>query len=59
MNHSSRLITCLSKPVKQGNDFYICLFSVGNIPAGAELSYDYGVSGLDWQKVNLVIITLI
>lgn len=52
INHSSRHVNCVAKPVKRGNDVYICLFATQNILTGTELRYDYGIRGLDWQKVK-------
>lgn len=53
VNHSSRHVNCIAKPVKRGNVVYICLFATQNISSGTELRYDYGVRGLDWQKVKI------
>ena len=52
INHSSRHVNCGAKPVKRGNDVYICLLATQNILAGIVLRYGYGIRGRDWQKVK-------
>ncbi|XP_057294029.1 uncharacterized protein LOC130657627 isoform X3 [Hydractinia symbiolongicarpus] len=52
VNHSShrKYLNCYPKLIEEGGNAFICLFASYDIPLGTELRYNYGISGLEWQK---------
>lgn len=42
----------MKEPLKVNNKDNLCLFAKKDIPANADLQYDYGVSDLPWRKTG-------
>ena len=54
INHSKRYINAVPKKViSDDGTSFIGIFALTDIKKGMELRYDYGITGMEWQKVSV------